>query len=468
MVTYHYATSGDLTRVQSVDDGLGSESFGYDTEFRLNQKTRTIPGRNSLVVGYKWDSLNRLEDLTYPTEYFQVPATSKVAHYDYDLASRLSGVTFDGSSYASAIVYNAASQTLSLNVGGATNQLSESYTYDAPTGLLTNQKVQRAGVTNALLDLSYDYLRVNTTSGRTGQLTKITDNLYNQTHPSTPNQKNRSFEYDAVGRLKMVKGGPTGAQIWTQTYSYDRYGNRTSVTASGVAENGSLIPLDGMAGTITYNAASNRITSAYFEYDAAGNQTRALLADGTTIHRYQYDAAGRLVYVQPDGGGAALATYSYGASNQRVKVDEGGTTTYYAWDGSSVIAEFQEPTGQNATAWDKSYVYLGGRLLATRSRSSGYQYYHPDRLGTRLVTNAGDLNVSEQVYLPFGTALDAEGAGLIEFIRTSAGAVGPRLPASLPQEKRLLDKPLKEKTRRASETTARATPQAVWLPRFTR
>jgi len=58
--------------------------------------------------------------------------------------------------------------------------------------------------------------------------------------------------------------------------------------------------------------------------------------------------------------------------------------------------------------------------------------------------------------------------GLIEFIRTSAGAAGPRLPASLPGKKRLLDKLLKEKTRLASETTARATPQAVWLPLFTR
>jgi len=410
MVTYHYATSGDLTRVQSVDDGLGSESFGYDSEFRINQKTRTIPGRNSLVVSYGWDSLDRLMDLTYPTEYFQVPATSKVAHYSYDLASRLSGVTFDGSSYASAMVYNASSQTLSLNVGGATNQLSESYTYDAQTGLLTNQKVQRAGVTNPLLDLSYDYT-LTTNGPKTGQLTKVTDNLYNLTHSSTPNKKNRTFEYDAVGRLKTAKGGPAGAQLWTQSYQYDRYGNRTSVTATGVAENGSLIPLDGLLGTITYNTASNRMTSAYFEYDAAGNQTRALQADGTTIHRYQYDAAGRLVYVQPDVGSGALASYSYGASNQRVKVDEGGTTTYYAWDGSSVIAEYQEPTGQNAMAWDKSYVYMGGRLLATRSRSSGYQYYHPDRLGTRLVTNASDLNVSEQVHLPFGTALDAESSG---------------------------------------------------------
>jgi len=39
------------------------------------------------------------------------------------------------------------------------------------------------------------------------------------------------------------------------------------------------------------------------------------------------------------------------------------------------------------------------------------QYHHPDRLGTRLVTNAQDSTYFEQVSLPFGTALDSESTG---------------------------------------------------------
>jgi RHS repeat-associated protein len=39
------------------------------------------------------------------------------------------------------------------------------------------------------------------------------------------------------------------------------------------------------------------------------------------------------------------------------------------------------------------------------------QYHHPDRLGTRLVTNAQDTTYFEQVSLPFGTALNAESTG---------------------------------------------------------
>jgi YD repeat-containing protein len=90
-VSYSYVTSGDRTRLLQVSDGMGTDAFTYDSEGRMNQQTRTLTGRpsNPLAVSYLWDSLDRLSEVTYPTEYFQSPATRKIAHYNYDLASRL-------------------------------------------------------------------------------------------------------------------------------------------------------------------------------------------------------------------------------------------------------------------------------------------------------------------------------------------------------------------------------------------
>src|SRR6185369_2944701 len=106
--------------------------------------------------------------------------------------SRLSKLQVAGADYAKDIVYNAASQTTSLKVGvDGSNQITESYNYDDTTGLLSNQKVQRG--TTTLLDLSYDYLRTGTTSGRTGQLIKILNNLNHG--------RDRGYVYDALGRL---------------------------------------------------------------------------------------------------------------------------------------------------------------------------------------------------------------------------------------------------------------------------
>jgi RHS repeat-associated protein len=83
---------------------------------------------------------------------------------------------------------------------------------------------------------------------------------------------------------------------------------------------------------------------------------------------------------------------------------EGAVTTYYAWAGGQIIAEY-EASGTNALVWRMSYVYMGGKLLAT-DQAEGIRYHHPDQLGTRLVTDASDGSViSEQLTMPFGTQI---------------------------------------------------------------
>jgi hypothetical protein len=87
------------------------------------------------------------------------------------------------------------------------------------------------------------------------------------------------------------------------------------------------------------------------------------------IKGYRYDYAWRLAQVL-DGGGNVLATHAYGASNQRLMSVEGGVTKFFAWAGGQIIAEY-EASGANALVWKTSYVYLGGRLLATTSGAGG-------------------------------------------------------------------------------------------------
>ena len=410
-ISYDYMTTGDQDRIKKIESaGLIKEEYDYDPEGRVKELKQTVSGRElrPMTTNYLYDTLSRVEEVTYPAQYGLAGDPRKIIEHTYDNASRLSALKVGGQQQAGDLVFNAAGQTTSINIGTAgTNQVNENYTFDTQTGLLTNQKVQRGAQT--LLDLSYEYNRnnsVGTLTGKTGHLSKIINNL--------DNNRNREYEYDALGRLTKAKGGD-GGNLWQQQYTYDRYGNRTNVTATGVAADSSAIPSDGIP-NLSYNTTTNRITSGdangQFEYDAAGNQIRALDKNGQYWLRFDYDTANRISVIKRDDG-TPIQAFQYSPSGGRLMNYDYATNqqTLYANTGGTTLAEYIEFTAQQPT-WTKSYVYLGGGLLSTATSNGqggeNTEFNHPDRLGTRTITNQAAGTSSEQAALPFGTALNAE------------------------------------------------------------
>ncbi len=405
-VTYEYMTTGDKTRIKKIrTDGILTEDYSYEGESRVSEYKQTIDARTTqpMTTGYIYDTLNRIKEVHYPAQYGISGNPRKVVEHSFDAASRLSTLKVGGQQQAGDIIYNAADQTTSIKIGASgTNQVTENYTYDAQTGLLTNQKVQRGGIN--LLDLSYDYNRTGNNgnlNGKTGHLTKIIDNLNNQ--------KNREYEFDTLGRLIKAKGGTN--ERWTQTYTYDRYGNRTNIAATGTAADNSAIPTDGTP-NLSYDSTNNRITTSGYQYDAAGNQTRAKAADGVTWLKFEYDTANRIQIVKDDNNNY-LQAFQYGSTNARLMdMDYANTNrvTIFASVGGTTLAEYTEYVG-TVLSWTKSYNYLGDSVISTISNVSGSEsteFNHPDRLGTRMTTNQTAGTNAEQVALPFGTALNAE------------------------------------------------------------
>ncbi|HKY42964.1 MAG TPA: RHS repeat-associated core domain-containing protein [Pyrinomonadaceae bacterium] len=527
-VTYAYRTKSsgsdqkDITQlVSTTTSGISTETLTYDSEGRVSSKTLALSSRPSypFVTDYIYDALHRNTDVRYPAEYGNGSQLRKLVHHNYDVASRLNSLTVDGASHASNITYNAASQATSLKVGvSGANQITENYGYNSVTGLLESQTVVRGAST--LLNLGYNYAGAN--GKHTGQLVSISNNL--------DHNKDRGYQYDALGRLKRATSGQNVNSA--QRYYYDRYGNRNNAfshtadqfirnfylkalvrqpnstelnswlstlqtayaqgpsqfwtamqnlgaavftsqeyinrnrtdhwyvydlyqaylwrdpdaggwahweaNTAAVGRNatragfdwslefelhvsgtspysppgGATVPGDGW-GSLHYDNANNRINDPGWNYDAAGNQTR--VQNGAGWQRFQYDAANRLVKVKADDNVTVLASYTYGSSRQRLISEEAGQRTYSSADDGSVIAEFTEIGGGTIPYWSKSYIYIGARLLSTLTPNgaggAAVDYHHPDRLGTRIVSNAQNTNSFEQVTLPFGTAISSESTG---------------------------------------------------------
>ena len=196
--------------------------------------------------------------------------------------------------------------------------------------------------------------------------------------------QNQVYTYDALNRLKTA--GETGSgTAWSQTYTYDRYGNRRVTAGASHGSNQALTPQS----TADIAAGTNRLAGTKgvntVAYDAAGN----LKADWAA-NAFKYDGDNRLVAFDAPLGTDSDTTYSYDGEGRRVRKVVGGasgvTTTYVYNVGDQLVAEF------------------GG----TAPAQPGTRYLTPDPLGsTRLVTAEDQSVLSRHDYLPFGEEIGA-------------------------------------------------------------
>lgn len=224
-VDYAYLSTGAVSKLKSVTtQGVSTVEFDFDTHARIKETKTTLLSRpaNPMIVNYTYDTMGRIADVVYPTPHGISGAARKTVHADYDIAGRINSVKVNDVAYASDFVFNSSNELTSIKIGpSGANQINETYDYNLQTGLLQNQKVLRGGT--ALLDLSYVYQQCSCSTGGSGQIKQITSNL--------DRNKDRQYDYDALGRLKKVSGGIN--QTWSQTYAYDRFGNRTGVASTG-------------------------------------------------------------------------------------------------------------------------------------------------------------------------------------------------------------------------------------------
>jgi RHS repeat-associated protein len=375
------ATEGLLLSV-SVS-GQSSETYGYDTNNRVQSVTRTI-GSRTYTTSYQFTQAGQLTQLTYPS--------TRAININHDNIGRLSSIVnnADSANYLSGISYKESGQVGQWTLG---TNIAESFGYNNRLQM-TSQTVTQNGQTR--MSLTYGYqasagqMGGGTTAGNAGQLISVSGSIGGATESA-------AYTYDNVGRL--ATSNQTSNSVSAQRrFIYDRWGNRTSVYDAVTGGN----QIQSVALEQSGGAPTNRITSVTqgstvnYSHDSAGNVTN----DGA--HSFTYDAENRVVSV--DGG--ATASYSYDHQNRRIKKTVGSTTTHYVWEGSQVIAEHNGSTG----AMTNEYVSANGKMIAREGGSSGRIYFLNDRLSVRATITDGNGNIQgRQSHLPFGEELNATG-----------------------------------------------------------
>ncbi|MEP7337220.1 MAG: RHS repeat-associated core domain-containing protein, partial [Acidobacteriota bacterium] len=338
--------------------------------------------------------------------------------YGYDQAGRLStfsGTLGDGTSrtYASVTQYNAASQKERESFGTGTNGMTTPLYLKLHYNKRLQMVDQRLGSVNdewnwnrgALIfyygtnAVSYwnpfqdDTDNNGNVRRQVSYVPTAVDGSGNVTTSVIPELQD--YTYDALNRIGSVaeqqqNSGGSWAASCSQTFGYDRFGNRqiTAVTGGVNSYNPS------------YTTSTNRISG--LTYDSAGNITYDVASGGTMT----YDAENHLVTASSGG------TYVYDGEGKRVKRTASSQEWWYVYGtGGELVAEYLS-TG--TTTVKKEYGYRGGQLLVVwdvdKTGDERLKWLVPDHLGSTRMEADKSGSLSAMVrhdYLPFGEELTA-------------------------------------------------------------
>lgn len=335
----------------------------------------------------EYDALNRVTKLTLPDDLDSerkeiVPTYNRAGALEkVDLNSTLLGDT----TYVKHIAYNAKGQRLMIAFG---NDVMTRYVYDSLTFRLLRQRSEKYTVNTSGNTITYTY--TNGTNKQddgfnfdlVGNILKILHRVTDCGIGGTPDELDRTFEYDALNRLTYADGReantqsgnsylyddapdpgtphPSNVRYYEREYSYDKLGNVSQVKQLGT--NGftrKFVYNTGVNTLERINDVSNTLIEDY-TYDANGNQVTA----GST-RNYSWNHADQLVCYKNQVGTSdptVFTQYDYDAGGKRVsKVVRTGTAANPIYERTIYIdGIFEYVTLDDGTnpVYTKNYIHI--------------------------------------------------------------------------------------------------------------
>lgn len=375
-VTYAYDTAGITNskgRLTSVSSSVSTYNYGgYDAMGRVSEGTQTL-GSQTYSMGYGYDLSGHVKTMTYPS--------GRTVNYAYDNAGRANSFTGnlgDGTSrnYATGIIYDAGTRMtkeqfgtaipifnkLFYNSRGQLSEIRESTSYTGPTDTTWN----RGAIINHYSDTCWGMCSGLSMTDNNGNLKKQAVYIPNDDQISSYTMRWQQYDYDSLNRLNWVREIVDEAEVWRQTFTYDRFGNRTIDQATTW---GAGIPKP----NFTVNPANNRLgvpggQTGTMTYDAAGNLTTDTYS-GAAVMR-AYDAENRMTS-ETQANNYVAGSYTYDGDGRRVKRIVNGTETWQVYGlGGELLAEYAQ--NGSPPSPQKEYGYRNGQLLITTTAGTSW------------------------------------------------------------------------------------------------
>jgi RHS repeat-associated protein len=362
---YSYDAEGHVTDVsETLPAGVRRHARTYDPHGRL--QTSTDPFGHK--VSFAYDAADNLRTLT--------DAANRQTSYDYDAANRLKSVALPGGGQV-GYTWRADGLVSAVDYGAG---MRRDYTYDGADRLTNVVNTLGAAQTE---EYAYTY---DANSNRATETRKFNGSVF----------RSLSYGYDGLDRLKRVESSVPGRPgLYALDYEYDAAGNRKSQAgrdSTGAQADHSYAYDDlNRLKTVTGYAGGD----VEYGYDDNGNLTSKTQGGQTTA--YEYDVRDQLRRVL--AGGSEVASYDYDADKRRIgrKVAGAGALTY-VYAGGNVIGEFDE-----ANRLVNRYDY-GADVLRGELAGEGARYYFSDGQGsvTALAAAGGQSPAARYEYDAWG------------------------------------------------------------------
>ena len=326
------------------------------------------------IMGFTYNSAGEMTTIRYSAgNTMEIEGAVRTVAYDYDELGRLTAVK-------SGVVDTSNASLDTTNV-----KTVKDYTYAANGDLTTSREYMefdtKADLQGVSLVQSYAYDAVGRPTEvayKQGEAVKekytqsydgrnyITQDSYTDGYGSTAKTLNRTYQYDAIGRLTETDV-TNGEKTKTTGYQYDKVGNRLYQTVADGTKTVSTKYTYNALGQLTKTQkglgqaqnVANWYNEEIYTYDSYGNRT------GTEVYEVNEGITGS----EKSGD----VRYSYDESNQMVKYETKGTEeeswtekARNVYNGEGMRVRQYE----DGNSWARQYFYIGGALSISTDGSN--------------------------------------------------------------------------------------------------